>query len=125
MTNDASELRGFAAELGRIEPKVEKKVDAVLRKAALNVKNTMRDDFKASRHFRQVGPTISYDIEKTDGGIEAEIGPNKHYRSARIANIAYFGGSRGGGGTVDVDNGLRQEAPNFVEHIRRVMGDVL
>lgn len=125
MSSDASELRSFGIELGRIGPKVEKKVDAVLKRGANNVKDTMRDDFQSSRHFSQVGRTINYDITKTSDGIEAEIGPNKYYRSGRLANIAYFGGSRGGGGTVDVENGLRKEEPNFVENIKRVMDDVL
>lgn len=125
MDFDASELREFAAEVGRVEPKVARQVKAVVSKGALNIKNTMREDFKRSTHFHQVGPTISYDIEETGDGVEAEIGPNKHYRSARLANIAYFGTSRGGGNSVDVENGLRKELPNFTEHLRRVMGDVL
>lgn len=125
MASDASELRGFSAELGRVEPKVARQVKAVVSKGAVNIKNTMRDDFKGSVHFKQVGRTINYDLEEFDGGVEVEIGPNKHWRAARIANIAYFGGSRGGGGTVDVDNGLRKELPNLTEHLRRVMGDVL
>ena len=125
VTNDASELRSFAAEMGRVEPKVERQIDAVVRKGALNIKNTLREDLSHSRHFGQVAKTISYDIEKSDGVIEAEIGPNKYYRSARLANIAYFGTSRGGGQTADFDNGLRKELPNLTEHLRRVMGDVL
>ena len=125
MSNDASELRNFAAELGRVEPKVERQVNSVMSKGALNIKNTLREDLRHSRHFKQIAPTISYDIEKSDGAIEAEIGPNKHYRAARLANIAYFGTSRGGGKTADFDNGLRKELPNLTEHLRRVMGDVL
>lgn len=125
MANDASELVNFAAELGRIEPKVARQVNAVVTKGAVNIKKTMQDDLSHSRHFKQIAPTISYDIEKSGGAIEAEIGPNKQYRSARLANIAYFGTSRGGGQTADFDNGLRKELPNLTEHLRRVMGDVL
>ena len=125
MSNDASELRNFAAELGRVEPKVERQVNSVMSKGALNIKNTLREDLSHSRHFKQIAPTISYGIEKSDGAIEVEIGPNKQYRAARLANIAYFGTSRGGGQTADFDNGLRKELPNLTEHLRRVMGDVL
>lgn len=125
MSSDASELRDFSVELGRVGPKVERRVDAVLRRGALNVKNTMREDLAHSTHFGQVAKTITYDINKDSDGIEAEVGPNKQFRSARIANIAYFGSSRGGGQTADVENGLRKEAPRLVEHLRRVMGDVL
>ena len=123
METDASELRDFAADVGRIGPKMQKKTKSIVSKGALNIKNTMREDFSHSAHFKQVGKTISYEVNETADGVEAEIGPNKHYRSARIANIAYFGGIRGGGGTVDVENGLRQEVPNFVEHMRSVVGD--
>ena len=125
MSNDASELRRYAADLGRIGPKVENAVDGVLRKGALNVKNTLREDMSKSTHFGHIARTINYDITKDSAGIEAEIGPNKHWRSARLANIAYFGTSRGGGGTVDFDNGIRKVEPNMSAHLRRVMGDVL
>lgn len=125
MSSDASELREVAVELGQIEPKVQREVKSIVSKGALNIKNTMREDFKQSTHFSQIGPTINYDLNETADGVEAEIGPNKHWRSARLANIAYFGGSRGGGGTVDVENGLRKELPGFVEHLGRVMRDVL
>lgn len=125
MTNDASELKKFASDLERAEAKVERKVDAVVRKGALNIKNTLRADLSHSRHFGQIAKTITYDVEKTSDGIEVEIGPNKQYRAARLANIAYFGTSRGGGNTADFDNGLRKELPNLTEHLRRVMGDVL
>lgn len=125
MTNDASELRSFAAELGRIGPKVEREVDAVVRKGAHNIKTTLQEDLRGSTHFGQIAKTISYDINKDGDGIDAEIGPNKQYRSARLANIAYFGTSRGGGRTADFDNGWRKEFPNLTEHLRRVMGDVL
>ena len=125
MSADASELREFAVELGRIGPKVQREVKSVVSKGALNIKNTMREDFKRSTHFGQIGSTINYDLNETANGVEAEIGPNKHWRSARLANIAYFGSSRGGGGTVDVENGLRKEMPGFIEHLGRVMGDVL
>lgn len=129
MTNDASELRTFSAELGRIGPKVESEVKRVVEKGALNVKNTMRDDMRASFSFNALANTIDYDISDIPGGVEAEIGPSKRSGGSKRglnfgANIAYFGGSRGGGGTVDVENGLRKEAPNLAANLRRVMGDV-
>lgn len=125
MVNDASELKKFASDLERAEAKIERNVDAVVRKGALNIKNTLRADLSHSRHFGRIAKTITYDVEKNSDGIEVEIGPNKHFRAARLANIAYFGTSRGGGNTADFDNGLRKELPNLNEHLRRVMGDVL
>ena len=125
MANDASELRDFAVDLGRIGPKVQREVKGVVEKGAHNIKTTMSEDFSRSTHFRQVGKTISYDVNETADGVEAEIGPNKHYRSARLANIAYFGGSRGGGGTVDVENGWRLEQPRFESALGKVIRDAI
>ena len=125
MTNDASELKRYADDLMRLEPKVELQVDSILKKGATNVKNTLREDMSQSRSFKQIARTINYDIEKFDGGIEAQVGPDKYWRAGRLANIAYFGGARGGGGTVDFDNGIRKELPNLNEHLGRVMRDVL
>lgn len=119
------DLRQFAADCGRVNARMKTGIDRVMKRAAVNIKNTMRDDFSRSKHFHQIGKTINFDIESDDSSVEVEIGPDKRYRSGRLANIAYFGSSRGGGGTVDVENGLRKEAPVLSEYLRRVMGDVL
>lgn len=119
------DLRQLAVDLGNVDKKMQREVNAVVKKAAVNIKNTMREDFSRSKHFHQIGSSVSFDIVEDSEGVEAEIGPNKRYRAGRLANIAYFGSSRGGGGTVDVENGLRKEAPAFYQHMRRVMGDVL
>lgn len=143
MSIDDSELRELAYDLGNVSQQVASKVEGVVKKGALNIKNTMRDDFKNSTHFDQVARTINFDVESDASGTEAEIGPDKYWRAARLANIAYFGTSVGvyrggprwgqevgrgpgkGGGTVDVFNGLREEEPKFLENLRKVAGDVL
>lgn len=121
----SDDLRQLAVDLGKVDRKMQRGVNAVVKKAAVNIKNTMREDFQRSRHFAPIGKTVSFDLKEDSDGIEAEIGPNKHYRAGRLANIAYFGSSRGGGGTVDVENGLRKEEPNFYQYMRKVVGDVL
>lgn len=119
------DLRQLAVDLGKVDKKMQREVNAVVKKAAVNVKNTMREDFQRSRHFAPIGSSINFDIVEDAEGIEAQIGPDKQYRAGRLANIAYFGSSRGGGGTVDVENGLRKEEPNFYQYMRQVVGDVL
>jgi len=129
-TVDASEVRAFATEMAGAPALAERQVRGVLAKGALNIRNEMRTEAAKSTHFGQIAPTISYDLNTTSafgGGVfEAEIGPNKHFRAARIANIAYFGGSNGGGGTVaDPQKALENEAPKFVSALEKLLGDLL
>ena len=120
---DDSELRAFAAELGEVSQQAARKLRPVVSKGALNIKNEMQSDMQASRHFKQIARTISYDLE--DEGMTAVIGPNKHFRAARLANIAYFGVPRGGGGTVDIDRPLENEKPRFEKAVRDVLDGLL
>lgn len=143
MSIDASELRTLSHDLGTVSREVFDKVEGVVKKGALNIKDTMREDFQNSTHFKSVGRTVNFDTNRDESGIEAVIGPNKYWRAARLANIAYFGTSVGvyrggpkfsqevgrgpgkGGNTVDVFNGFREEEPRFLENLRKVAGDVL
>ena len=121
MTADVSELRTLAADLGKISDGASKRAAAVVKRGAVNIETQMQTDFAGSKHFRQIGPTINFDMVPTRTAIEAQIGPDKRRRAARLANIAYFGGANGGGGTVDVTNGLRQETPKFLEQMEKVL----
>lgn len=126
MSADTSELHAFVAELGEVTPKVAAKVPGVVKRGANNVKQTMQSDFSGSRHFGQIGRTVSYDITMDANGVEAEIGPNKRFRAARLANIAYFGGANGGGGTVrDPEHALEEESGRFMKALSDLLGDVL
>jgi hypothetical protein len=96
------------------------KMRGVVAKSALNTKNAMRKDAQSSRHFKQLAPTISYDLKVHefggDGVIEAEIGPTPG-GSGSLAGIAYYGTSRPGGGTVrNPEDAMLEEAPNFYEY---------
>lgn len=108
---DVSELRAFAAELGKAAGAVTREMPAVVTKGAVNIKNTMRADAEKSRHFR-FSRSINYDTRGGLGFYEAEIGPQKG-RPGSIANIAYFGGARGGGTVRDPREALNEELPNF------------
>jgi hypothetical protein len=96
------------------------KIRGVVAKSALNTKKLMQTDARRSRHFKQLAPTISYDLKVHefggDGVIEAEIGPSGG-GAASLAGIAYFGTSRPGGGTVrSPEDAMLEEAPNFYEY---------
>lgn len=126
MSADASELHAFVAELGEVTPKVAAKVPGVVKRGANNIKQTMAADFSRSRSFGQIGPTVNYDVRMDSDGVEAEIGPDKRRRAARLANIAYFGGANGGGGTVrDPDHALEAESSRFMKALSDLLGDVL
>ena len=130
MGADASELRIFAADLGRSGSKVLKDAEGVVFKGAMNVRNGMRKEMASSRSFGALAPAINFDMDVRPNGIEAEIGPAKRSGTASRglgfgANIAYFGTSRGGGGTVDFMKPFEDEVPRFEKAIGEVLKDVL
>ena len=54
-----------------------------------------------------------------------EVGPRKG-KPGSIANIAYFGGANGGGGTVpDPRGALEAEAPRFEKALTDLVGEIL
>lgn len=125
---DASELREFAAVLDAKAQATARQVRQVVSKGAVNIKNQMQVEAAGSRWFR-IASTISYDMREVEafggGVIEAEIGPNRRFRAARLANIAYFGGANGGGGTIpDPRGALDAEAPRFEKALSDLIGDL-
>ena len=120
MGADASELDGLARAFRAIPALMVPKLRGVVAKSALNTKKLMQADARRSRHFKQLAPTISYDLKVHsfggDGVIEAEIGPTPG-GSGSLAGIAYFGTSKPGGGTVrNPEDAMLEEAPNFYEY---------
>ena len=129
MSVDASDLDRLASDFRRIPADMVPKMRVVVAKSALNTKNIMRKDARSSRHFKQLAPTISYDLKVHefggDGVIEAEIGPSGG-GAASLAGIAYFGTSRPGGGTVrNPEDAMLEEAPNFYEFAFRATEGLL
>ena len=120
MGADASELDGLARAFRAIPALMVPKLRGVVAKSALNTKKLMQADARRSRHFKQLAPTVSYDLKVHsfggDGVIEAEIGPTPG-GSGSLAGIAYFGTSKPGGGTVrNPEDAMLEEAPNFYEY---------
>jgi len=120
MGADASELDGLARAFRAIPALMVPKLRGVVAKSALNTKKLMQADARRSRHFKQLAPSISYDLKVHsfggDGVIEAEIGPTPG-GSGSLAGIAYYGTSKPGGGTVrNPEDAMLEEAPNFYEY---------
>lgn len=119
---DASDFARYADNLEAEAVKLLDGVKGVVSKGALKVKTSMRADMAASGHFAQAASRISYDTRAGAGWAEAEIGPAKG-GPGDIANIAYFGGVHGGGGTVrDPQENLDEEAPFFEAALEKLLG---
>ena len=119
MSADTSDLDGLMRDLRKIPAGMVPKLKGVVAKSAVNTKKLMAADARKSKHFKQLAPTIGYDLKEHsfggDGVIEAEIGPSGG-GSASLAGIAYFGTSKPGGGTVrNPEDAMLEEAPNFYE----------
>lgn len=120
MSADTSDLDGLMRSFRAIPALMVPKLKGVVAKSAVNTKKLMAADARKSVHFKQLAPTIGYDLKVHefggDGVIEAEIGPSGG-GSASLAGIAYFGTSKPGGGTVrNPEDAMLEEAPNFYEY---------
>lgn len=122
---DVSDVLRFADDLQDAAAGIVEAVKPVVAKGALNIKQAQAADFDGSKHFRQVGRTISYDVRATGSAVEATIGPRTG-GAGSLANIAYFGGAHGGGGSVrDPLDAALEEQPRFEAAISAAIGDLL
>lgn len=111
---------------GKASGSVLPKVDSVMKHGAENVKKGMAEDIRKSKHFRRVADTVSYDSAYRFGAVGYEVGPDADRdKVAHLANIMYFGGANGGGGTVDVDAALTREEPGLVKALDDILGGLL
>ena len=125
---DTSELRSFAADLEKAPTTAIVKLKPVIKKAGMNIKKQMRAEMASSGSFGALARSINFDV--VDGGLGVEVGPSKKSGGSRGlgfgANIAYFGGANGGGGSVaDPKGALDAEIPNFESEVDKILGDLL
>lgn len=112
MGSDASEVRAFAADLREVPARLIPRAAAAVKRGAVNIKDQLREEMSASRYFKGAARAITFDLDRS--GLEAEIGPESGPGSpGALANIAYFGGSTGGGTVPDPQGALDREAPGF------------
>lgn len=125
---DSDELRAFSKDLTAAGSGIASKVLPVVHKGAGKIKAQLRREMQSSNHFKGITRSIDYSMKfgtgsRAGGGagaIEAEIGPRKG-KPGSLANIAYFGGARGGGTVPDPKGALEAEIPHF----EKALGDVL
>lgn len=129
MSFENGELRAFAARLAGAGAATEKEVVAITKRGAVNIKAQQNADFAKSQHFGQIAGTVNFDIRVGGafggGFVEAEIGPDKRRRSARLANVAIFGTSRGGGTVADPAQALAAELPGYTTALLDAMSKPL
>lgn len=120
---DATEVRALTVALTDSTRNIEKDVRAVVSKGALNIKTQMVSEMSESPHFKGAARSITYDMSGNAFFTEAQIGPKVgDGESGGLGGIAYFGASKGGGGTVpDPRGALERETPN----LERALGDIL
>lgn len=121
---DTSEVRQIAADASSLPGELSRWLRPAVSKGALNIKRAMQQDLEQSGNagIRHVARSISYDIIDGDNAVEAEIGPDKP--SGALANIAYFGTSRGGGHTRDPIEALNEESEAFQKAIADIVEDI-
>lgn len=116
---DTSDARRLAVELDSGTARTLGEVTRIVSRGALNIKNQLIREAKESASFKGFAPAISYDLE--DSGHTAIIGPETG-RPGSLANIAYFGTSRGGGTVKDPGGALLDETPRFLRELERLAG---
>lgn len=100
----------LSADLRALPEHARSDARQVIKRGAVNVKRQLVSEMQTSPSFRGVASAISFDMEERAGSVEAVIGPTKGAPGS-LANIAYWGGSRGGGTVPDPKGALDAEAP--------------
>src|SRR5699024_2811532 len=121
---DASDFEALGRDLDRAAAgDLIGEIEPTMMRGAGNIQRDMRTDMRQSRHFGQVAPAITFDVDRFQTHIRAEVGPlSAGKQVGDLAHFAYFGGANGGGGTVrDPEYLLEKEAPNLEKYI----GDIL
>lgn len=122
---DVSEILALAADVTAAADGLVGKVRPAIVDGASKIKATMRADMAVSAHFGQVATAITYDLSSGREFTAAEIGPVQGSPGS-LANIAYFGGAHGGGGTVrDPAEAADEHIPGVERALTAIVGDLL
>lgn len=119
---DMSEVRSAAADLRAGGLKAARQAGPVVAASAKAIEAQLKAEAGQSSTLN-FSADISFDL--LDGGLAAEIGPVRGGKGS-LANIGYFGGSNGGGGTIpDPIGALEAEAPTFADAIAELAERVI
>lgn len=121
---DMTEMHRLVADLRSAGPAMVAKVDPIMKKGAVNLKDDLNEQAAASS-FRGMAGSVTFDSRYGLGLINYEIGPDKSRRGGALGNLFFFGGANGGGGTGDLDGALDREEPRMVKALGDLLGNVL
>ena len=95
-TIDVSQVEDLAKTLAAVPLRSQTLVAAAVKHGAQNIKESVSEDLQSSSNhaFRRI--RIHYDMQERGPVVEADIGPEQGGASS-LANLAFFGTSRGGG----------------------------
>ncbi len=95
-TIDTSQVKDLAKTLAAVPLRSQALVAAAVKHGAQNIKQSVSEDLQSSSNhaFRRI--RIHYDMQERGPVVEADIGPEQGGASS-LANLAFFGTSRGGG----------------------------
>lgn len=122
----SDDLETLASDLASSPARVMQEVRQVVSKGSLNIKQQLIREASGSRHFGQISKSIGYDLNIGSDFAEGEIGPDKARDSSAGLLMAYWGQSKGGGGSLpDPLGALEAEEPGFIAALENVAGVVL
>ena len=126
---DMSEVRQLAVEFKQVPAAMRHRAQPVVAKGLVNIKEQLQREMrgrltpKSTAVGNRIAAFISYDLDAD--GFGGEVGPRKE-GAGNLANIAYFGGAHGGGGTVpDPRGALEAEAPRFEKALADMAAELL
>lgn len=119
MTIIVTGLNEITADLNAAPLRAQLGARAVVEKGALNIKNSWRSTWSGLSHAPSLGAAVTYDINVTSHGVEAEIGPDKSLPQGALGNLLEYGSRNnapipGGGPALD------RELPGFAEAMEKL-----
>lgn len=112
---DAGEVSALASRIERAIVRTNAAVAPIVRKGAQNIKNDVRKDLATSGNHGIASIPIGYEITSTVRTVRADVAPL--YKAGGLANVAFFGTSKGGGGHRFYEHG-EAEAERFFANMR-------
>lgn len=89
--SDITGLDALVADLTAAPMRVQRKVDGVVTKGAMNVQRDWRERASGLRHAPLYPASITVDLEWKGGGFEAEVGPDKELPQGALGNLITYG----------------------------------
>lgn len=122
--SDISGLNELIHDLTEAPRKVQRGVDKVVIKGAVNIKNDWRQRAEGSRHAPLYPASITFDAEWKRGAYEAEIGPDKDLPQGALGNLLTYGSANNPPSGDDVAV-LDAEAPKFEKAMENLADGLL